>query len=301
MELKTSVPKNFLDLFYNEIECEIPDTQSKLNLRILKIENNRFCYDDLVEKLAECVVHFTLSRTSLEDLSVEGKYSKPYREAVRRFRDYTNNDGEAGELLLYCFLEAHLNAPKIVSKLELKTSSNDYVKGSDGVHILKLDDKEYQLIFGESKLHTGLTSSLSEAFQSIHDFIYRPKNNINHEISIINTQLLKEAYDEDLYKLIKEIIIPKANHPKEIKKDNAFAIFAGFNIELSDVEKKMGNREFEIHLRNRIRSEVEGKKENIKNKIQQHQLYGYTFYTYIFPFIDIENTRKKIIQKLTTP
>ncbi|EMS86346.1 HamA C-terminal domain-containing protein [Leptospira noguchii] len=301
MDLKTSVPKNFLDLFYNEIECVIPDTQSQLNLRILKIENNRFCYNDLVDKLAECVVHFSLSRTSLENLSAEGPLSRPYREAVRRFRDYASNDGEAGELLLYCFLEAHLNAPKIVSKLELKTSSNDYVKGSDGVHVLKLADKEYQLIFGESKLYAGLTASLSEAFQSIYDFINRPKNNINHEIGLINTQLLKEAYDEDLYKLIKEIIIPKVSDSSGIKKDNAFSIFAGFNIELSENEKKMGNREFEIHLRERIRLEVEGKKENIKNKIEHHKLYGYTFYTYIFPFIDIENTRKKIIQDLTTP
>lgn len=301
MDLKTSIPKNFLDLFYNEIECQIPDTQSKLNLRILKIEDNRFCYDDLVEQLAECVVHFTLSRKSLEDLSKEGKYSKPYREAVRRFKDYINNDGEAGELLLYCFLEAHLNAPKILSKLELKTSSNDYVKGSDGIHILKLDDNEYQLIFGESKLHTGLTKSLSEAFKSIQDFIIRPKNNLNHEINIINTELLKETYDEKLYKLLKEIIIPKANNPNGIKKDNAFAIFAGFNIELTEFEKNMKNREFETHLRDRIRSEVEGKIENIQNKIKQYQLFGYTFYTYIFPFIDIEITRKELIQKLTIP
>jgi hypothetical protein len=49
------------------------------------------------------------------------------KKARGKFIDYINNKGgELGELLLYCFLESHLKAPKILSKLELKTSTNHY-------------------------------------------------------------------------------------------------------------------------------------------------------------------------------
>lgn len=84
--------------------------------------------------------------------------------AQERFRDYQSNDGEFGELLLYCLLESHLGAPKILTKMNLKTSHNDYVKGADGVHLLKLNDDEYQIVFGESKMYKNVRSGLKKCF-----------------------------------------------------------------------------------------------------------------------------------------
>lgn len=51
---------------------------------------------------------------------------------MEKFVDYTRNNGELGELLLFCFLETHLGAPQILTKLELKTSISHYVNGADG-------------------------------------------------------------------------------------------------------------------------------------------------------------------------
>ena len=64
------------------------------------------------------------------------------------------------KLLLFCFLESQLKAPKILSKLELKTTSGLYVNGADGVHFLKLEDGNYQLIFGESKMYVDIKKLL---------------------------------------------------------------------------------------------------------------------------------------------
>ena len=75
------------------------------------------------------------------------------RKARKKFKEAVKNDEELGELLLFCFLEGHLDAPKILTKLELKASNQLYVNGSDRVHLKKLSDKKYQLIFGESKTY----------------------------------------------------------------------------------------------------------------------------------------------------
>jgi len=53
-------------------------------------------------------------------------------------------------------LETHLNAPKILTKLEVKTAPNDYVKGADGVHLLQLNEQDFQLILGEAKRYGDL-------------------------------------------------------------------------------------------------------------------------------------------------
>jgi hypothetical protein len=213
-------------------------------LHILKIENNQFCYPELVNHLRNHFISFSRSRKEIQDFEKDRRYGELYAKAASKFRDYNVNEGEAGELLLFCFLESHLKVSKILTKLEIKLSSKDYAKGSDGIHLLKVADKDYQLIFGESKLYQSLTSSITKAFESIQDFLTRKSNNVNDEIGLINSQLCREAFDEDLYQFLKSVIMPKANAEEPINKNNAFAIFAGFEINPTDEEKKLSNSDF---------------------------------------------------------
>ncbi len=302
MELKTSVGKSFLNLFENAISCNISDTNSNLNLHILKIENNQFCYYELIEELAENIISYSLSRRQIALYKAEGKTAKLYRKAVEKLRENIDkptdksSGGETGEILLYSFLEAHLNAPKILTKLEIKSSSDDYAKGSDGIHLLKISDTEYQLIFGESKLYPNLKNSLSNAFDSISYFIKRDRNNINHEIGLLDSQLCKEVFDDSLYALIKSVVFPTPD--SKITRDNAFAIFAGFEIKPTDIEMKLNNSEFRKLMRDKIIAEVNDKMIYIKEKMEEHKLFGYTFYVYVFPFINLDETRRKIIDNL---
>jgi len=299
MKLKPSINVSFLDLFYKEIECDIEDTNSKLNLHILKIENNQFCYSELIDKLRNHFISYSLSRKEIQDFEKDKRWGELYAKAASKFRDYSENEGEAGELLLFCFLEAHLQAPKILTKLEIKLSSNDYAKGSDGIHLLEITPKNYQLIFGESKLDQNLTDSISNAFKSIYDFIHRSKNNINDEIGLISSQLCKEAFDDDLYQFLKSVIFPKANNEDLIIKNNAFAIFAGFEINPSEEEKRLPNDKFLDLIRRNIRIETESKMKHIKKKINEYKLFNYTFYVYVFPFMKLDETRKNIIKRIT--
>ena len=64
-------------------------------------------------------------------------------------------DTVLGEILLYIFLEQELDAPKIMSKIELGSSNMDTVSKSDGVHILSLNKSGqpfHQLVFGVSHI-----------------------------------------------------------------------------------------------------------------------------------------------------
>ena len=61
-----------------------------------------------------------------------------------------------GELLLYLFLENCLHAPKLLSKMEIKTTRNQYIYGADGLHLYMTKDKYgnmlYQFVIGEAKI-----------------------------------------------------------------------------------------------------------------------------------------------------
>ena len=295
--LGTNISEQFLNLFYHDIkDHEINSCNSRINLHVLRIANNKFDYSKLVYELYDSIITYCLSPRELEELS-DSSGGKKYFLAASRLKEHENNDGELGEILLYCLLESHLKAPKIMTKMELKTSSHDYVKGADGIHLLQLNESDFHLIFGESKLNKSFQRGLYEAFNSIDEYIKRPTNNINDEVLLINSHLIKEAITDKQYQYMKKIIIPSAQED-ELNTDHAFGIFIGFNLELDEDDWSLPNNIFRQKVRNLIIETVEKEYQYIERKIKEKGLHGYSFYIYAIPFFDLENTRKKVIENL---
>lgn len=165
--MRIDIQDNFLNLFITVFKDKPLECDNRLNAFMLKITNNSFNYNNLKEELENAMITYALSRHTYDELITQRKFGNLYSRAREQFRKAESNLGELGELLLYCLLEAHLKAPKLLTKLELKTAPNDYVKGADGVHLLKIDKDTYQIIFGESKLRPDLTDGISDAFSSI--------------------------------------------------------------------------------------------------------------------------------------
>lgn len=301
MQMDTSpFSKKLLDVLKHSKTYKINSQSNNLELFTCPINANQFDYSRMVDNLLESVADFSISRKTKEKYL--GSPMTLSQKAREKFRDYKENKGELGEFLLFCFLEGHLNAPKILSKLELKTSTNMYVNGSDGIHFLKLPSGNYQLIFGESKLYDDLTDGLRDAFQSINDFLKEEnqkgeeKSGINYEKSLISSSVFKEAWTTEEEEFIGHLIYPTNSTSFEV--DDAFGIFIGFEIDLNDNQRKLPNDKFRAMIDEHINGIVAKKILNIEKYIEQHKLYGYNFYIYLMPFLDIELSRTKILESL---
>lgn len=294
--LEKNIKEDFLELFYNDICDEKLENNNSLNLFTLKVKNNAFSYDELVNELGNRLYYFALSRKQINLLKKEDKLNDLIKKAKAKLKDHKTNDGELGEILLYCLLESHLNAPKILTKLELKTNSNDYVKGSDGVHLLKLTESDYQLILGESKLNSDISSGIYEAFGSIDKFL-NSNSKLELEIDLVNSELVKESYDEESYSTLKKIIIPSAKED-ETYLDYSFGVFLGFDIDVSEEERKQSNSEFRKNIREKIKTQVLEAKASLNFQLKKKGYTGYQFYIYVVPFSDLKNVRKDIIKQI---
>jgi hypothetical protein len=295
--LEKNIKEDFLDLFYNDICDEQLENNNNLNLFTLKVKNNAFSYDELVNELGNKLYYFALSRKQINLLKKEEKYNDLVKKAKAKLKHHATNEGELGEILLYCLLESHLNAPKILTKLELKTNSNDYVKGADGVHLLKLNESDYQLILGESKLNSDISLGIYKAFGSIDKFL-KSTSKLELEIDLVNSELVKESYDEESYNALKKIIIPSAKED-ETHLDYSFGIFLGFDIEVSEEEQKQSNAEFRKKIREKIKKQVLEAKATLNFQLKKKGYSGYQFYIYAVPFSDLKNVRKNIIKQIT--
>lgn len=297
--IDTTIKTDFLDLFHHDLNDVKLENQNKLNLFTLKVKNNAFAYDELTENLGNILYSFALSRNEVNLLVKEHKLGTLISRAKEKLRAYNVNEGELGEILLYCLLEAHLNAPKILTKLELKTAPNDYVKGADGVHLLKLTESEYQLVLGESKMHSYLKDGIYEAFGSIKKLLTSNAGKLSFEVDLVNSQLIKEVFDENQYEIIKKILVPSARDDENYL-DYSFGIFLGYDVSIAEEDLKLSNAEFRNKIREQIKTEIQAVVKSLNTQLKKSDFNGFNFYVYVIPFSDIKSKRKEIIKDIVS-
>lgn len=267
-----------------------------LRLFYLNILNNEFTYTGLHQLLQRNIGRYVFSRASIEQFKADDDVEAIGLKAIELLRQANNpNDngagGELGEILLYLFLENKLNAPKLLSKVELKTSGNQYVFGSDGVHLLKIDDKNFQLVLGESKIIGELSKAVDKAFESIENVSKNPSN----ELRLIERNILSESFDEETTEYIKSLIVP-LKRDSTLNVDNAFGIFLGYTL---DIDATMySNAQFRDAVMQKLKADIQNIAPYIERKVNSFGLTGYSFYFYILPFNNAKEDRANIINKL---
>ncbi len=297
--LHTTMDADFLDNFH----LVVSETQNNRSLKFFcpLVDANSLNYDGLIISLRDAAGHYCLSRRTWDEYK---KRPMQLSHLVReKFRKMDSNEGELGELLLFSFLETDLKAPKLLTKMELKTNPNMYFNGADGVHYLKLTNGNFQLIFGESKAYTDLSDGISKALDSIRDF----KNDsikddasgsvkgITFEKGLLNACITNETYSEEEKVFLKGLIYPKASSTYTV--DTAFAVFVLYNLSIDPKEKTRDNSDFRQWLFAEIKKEITKMIPSIYERIDNRGLTGHAFYFYIVPFEEMKKTEKDVLKE----
>lgn len=270
-----------------------------LRLFMLNTENKLFNYDELYAYILPNVTRYVFSRKRLADIENDPiKQQTIILEALNHLRPVENDKdkgagGELGEILLYLFLEQDLKAPKLFSKVELKTNAQDYVKGSDGIHFKfrknALGESIMQLIIGEAKIKNDLKDGIGDAFKSINTFL---TSNIQ-DSNLLDTHLMNQMVNENEAKEIKEYItaIPRK------KKETVFGIFIGYSVDYDGATDS--NDEYDQKIISENIQQVLNIRQEIINQISKYSVSNYEFNFYFLPFHNAMRDRKTIMKQLT--
>jgi Cap4 SAVED domain len=139
-------------------------------------ENPRF--RDLARCLAERVVDYAIPRSEIklaqkQDLedNTTANVTALTKKAKALFADI-GTTGEGGELLLYLLTQTHLKIPQLLCKMPLKTNSQMYYHGVDGVHAtFDSGTNKLLLYWGESKLYQDLNAAISKCFEGLSIYL----------------------------------------------------------------------------------------------------------------------------------
>lgn len=249
-------------------------------------------------KLYEYIIDYCISARERTDTLTAQQSMILAKQARDLFRHpvVTDNSpdktGEAGETLLFFLMEAVLGAPQLVAKMELKTNSNDEVKGSDGIHIKwNEDDEVVDFYFGESKLYKQVSNALDEALKSVTSF--HENEMYKHEFNMV-TKFFKYANNE-IKDAISELIISGEPGPG-VRVNHACLI--GYDWTKFKRFKSSPGQTIDQHFLIEFKKDLPRLKRLLENKLSNFTLKHLRFDVFFIPFPSVKDFRNEFNKAL---
>ena len=169
--------------------------------------DNQSSHEEFFKCVREGILYnYVFSCTEVEKKlgvdSNEAKKEALFQKALRKISQHTAK-GELGEMILFTILDVYLSAPKLLSKVAMKTNARMPVYGADAVHGQFIDG-ELRLYLGESKLHASFSSASIDAVQSISN----ARGDYQRELDLIDSHLDFPDLNESLVDEILAILNP---------------------------------------------------------------------------------------------
>lgn len=258
--------------------------------------NCKFRFNELKSFIIANIGSYVYSRAKvLRIQGTTGNDAAVGAYAMRKFMiAYGNNAGSAlGEILLYVFLEQALDAPKIMTKLEIGEITNGLISKSDGVHLLRQEisgQAFHQLVFGASHVTGDLRTAIDRAFEKILAI----EENYDDELRIVDSTRQWTIYDPESTKFMVELMTP--NRDGSYKSEMAFGAFLGYTVDVQPPEKN--SIKYKTALVNQLKNDIDMIQPYIEQKIIDNKLEGYSFYFYVLPFNDAQTENENIIKEI---
>lgn len=133
------------------------------------VEDSKTSHDALFECIKESLLqNFVFSYKEIQKKlgrNAETAMEELFEKAIKKLSIHTAK-GELGELILFTLLDVYIQAPKLLSKISMKTNPRMPVFGADAVHG-QFWGEEFRVYLGESKLHKSFKSAATDATSSI--------------------------------------------------------------------------------------------------------------------------------------
>lgn len=263
---------------------------------------------EFVEYLYECLIPYCLPKSKVRDALQGIDLTRDYHRIIRlgddakslfiKAKNQLESGGEPGELILYALLEWVLKAPRLVSKMYLKTNSNMPVHGTDGIHLGYDEEKDLLTVyFGESKIYQSFSSAADAAFTSIAELLANA-GQISREIEILNNLSDLNSLDPAFQAKIAEYLNPYSTSKLTLQKRIVHACLLGFEYSaysrILELEPDKVASVFEERYKKRIGSACRV----IERHYSKRLPVTTNMHLFLLPFPSLNNFRAAFYEKI---
>ena len=269
---------------------------SKASVFYIDPNNCKFQFRDLKNFIINNIGSYVYSRANKNRiLDLTKNPAAVGSQAMLKFVQKYGDDAETvlGEILLYVFLEQALDAPKIMSKVELQTDAKQSDSKCDSIHLLSLGNDDapyYHMVFGTSSIEGDVKDAIDMAFRAVTEI----RDSKDKERTLAENTVFSRDLNENTVNRIRDILIPD---PKKLANvDTAFGLFLGYSIGLNPANyssidyRRAVNKKMELDIKNHTRY--------IAQKIVDLNLEQYSFYLYVLPLDNATEDKKAVMERI---
>lgn len=268
----------FTEVSHNHTLNLINDEQ--LRLFHLAVKDNRFSHTDLVKLLRRNIGRYVFSRAELAEYDTRGDSDLVALDAVARIESQGDKQG-LGELLLYILLEQVLDAPKVLSKIELNHQPGAIRSKCDAIHLLLPDGTRpvSSIVFGTSSIIGDVQDAIDAAFTKITQI----ETGADDECQLAEAQVFTANLEPGAAKTIADLLIPTPGGSTSY--DTAYGVFLAYDLGLDPLNYT--NIQYREALDKKMEMDLAHHATYIADKISTLKLSTHSFYIYLLPFDDI--------------
>lgn len=250
-----------------------------------RIEENKFDYMWLRKLVNANIGRYVFNRAEIEKY-IKDDIESLGMEAAQYVRTHATGS-ELEEMLIYAFLEEVLQAPKLMSAIELSANNR-----CAGIHFLTIPgmNANYELVYGASHIQGDITEAVDSAFEAIENM----EETRLSGMELVNSAEFNKCIDTKTAQLIKKIIIPEDGGDSGI--GTAYGILLGYTLKLN--REDYGPGEYTNAAVKRIEQDIEVALHRIYTKISNLKLGYKSFYIYVLPFNNADEDKKSIMDDL---
>ena len=299
---------NELPAYLKEISANIslPKTQIKTHFYHVQLDgngNNRVL--DFIEFIASRIVEYSIPRSEFEkarkylnEHQSDAEFAKLRKKASELFVD-VKNTGEGGEILLYILVQEYLRIPQLLCKMPLKTSTQMYYHGVDGIHA-EYDSQSdmLALYWGESKLYQNIGAGLKSCFDSLKEYLINPNTSTSPQHR--DVELIHDYLDLNDTKLQDAIVQYFDRGNEKFNKVNYRGVcLVGFDSTLYPSNPNQLNSD---SLNSIFLKEIEDWKTKIIENIETYDtLNSFIIHVFLIPFPSVEDFRLNFLKAIKIP
>ena len=100
---------------------------------------------------------------------------------------------------------------------------------------------------------------------------------------MISSNVESDIFNDEDEEILNLLIYPGERGSSKIKLDDAFSIFVGYEIDITEERINCLSSEFQDEIENKVKIQIESYKDKVYKKILDNDLIGYSFYIFIDP------------------
>ena len=288
--------KNFDELFVEIDTANIGSSNpSFMKFYTLKLMGKEFDDGKLGPFIRNNLARYVYSREEYKRIKEESDTIS--LDALTKFQSMYPKEKRQenfGEIMVYSFLEGILNAPKIMSSIEIAEASSYKKIYSRGIHLFKNSGLEnsFELVFGASAVGNDLAGTIGNAIIETG----RISDNLNNEKSLISTKIISSSFSKEQAQYLKNILLPS-----EAKKTPyigaSIGIFISYSLEMP-ARSGVSSFAYQDLVMNQLSVDIVKAAKELHDMFDLHGFDDkFTFYVYVLPLENVEKTVESAFKK----